>query len=348
MAYDVDRIRAHFPALAKGVAHFDGPGGSQVPDVVADAIRNALVAPMANRGRVTEAERHSDDLVLGCRKALADLLNADPRGIVFGRSMTQLTFDVSRALAKTWPPADEVVVSRLDHDANIRPWTYAAEAAGATVRWADFDPEYRRTDAGRRRRRAHRPHPAGRRHRRLQPDRHSTGPGRHRPTGTRLRRAVLRRRRASRGACPHRHGRPRHRFLRLLALQVPRSALRRGGRSPGGARRPAAGQARAVLDEIPERFEFGTLPYELMAGTTAAVDFLAGMASSADNRRDRLVESMTALEEYEDGLRHRLEDGLRELPGITLLVPGGSPDADPAAHLRATLDHRRVSIPRRA
>ena len=101
MSYDVDRVRARFPALSKGVAHFDGPGGSQVPDVVADAIRDALVAPMANRGRVTEAERHSDDLVIGCRQALADLLNADPRGIVFGRSMTQLTFDVSRALAKS-------------------------------------------------------------------------------------------------------------------------------------------------------------------------------------------------------------------------------------------------------
>ena len=141
MSYDVDAVRAHFPALSKGIAHFDGPGGSQVPDVVADAIRDTLVSPMANRGRVTEAERHSDDLVVECRQAMADLLGADPAGVVFGRSMTQLTFDIARALAKTWSAGDEILVSRLDHDANVRPWLIAAGNAGVTVRWIDFDPE---------------------------------------------------------------------------------------------------------------------------------------------------------------------------------------------------------------
>ena len=71
---------------------------------------------------------------------MADLLGADPRGVVFGRSMTQLTYDLARTLANDWGPGDEVVVTRLDHDANIRPWVHAAEAVGATVRWADFDP----------------------------------------------------------------------------------------------------------------------------------------------------------------------------------------------------------------
>src|SRR5579859_2463325 len=142
MSYDVAAVRAHFPALKQGAAHFDGPGGSQVPDVVGDAVRATLVAAIANRGRVTEAERTADDTVLAARQAVADLLGAGygPGGIVFGRSMTQLTFDFSRALAKTWQPGDEVVVTRLDHDANVRPWVYAAEAAGATLRWAGFDP----------------------------------------------------------------------------------------------------------------------------------------------------------------------------------------------------------------
>ncbi len=72
---------------------------------------------------------------------MADLLGADPRGIVFGSSMTQLTYDFARTLAKDWGPGDEVMVTRLDHDANIRPWVQAAEAAGATVRWVDFDPD---------------------------------------------------------------------------------------------------------------------------------------------------------------------------------------------------------------
>ena len=79
-------------------------------------------------------------MVLEARAAVADLLGAEPAGVVFGRSMTQLTFDVARTLARGWGPSDEVVVTRLDHDANIRPWVQAAESAGATVRWVDLDP----------------------------------------------------------------------------------------------------------------------------------------------------------------------------------------------------------------
>ena len=75
------------------------------------------------------------------RAALGDLLGAAPDGVVFGRSFTQLTFDMSRAMAKEWGPDDEVVVTRLDHDGNVRPWVIAAAAAAATVRWVDFDPE---------------------------------------------------------------------------------------------------------------------------------------------------------------------------------------------------------------
>ncbi|HVD28067.1 MAG TPA: aminotransferase class V-fold PLP-dependent enzyme, partial [Mycobacteriales bacterium] len=140
MSYDVAAVRAQFPALRAGIAHFDGPGGTQVPESVARAVADTLTSPIANRGRVTAAERTADDVVLGARLAMADLLGADPRGIVFGRSATQLTFDVSRTLAAGWGPGDEVVVSRLDHDANVRPWVRAAEAAGATVRWIAFDP----------------------------------------------------------------------------------------------------------------------------------------------------------------------------------------------------------------
>ena len=141
MTYDVEAVRSHFPALAQGAAHFDGPGGSQVPEVVADAVRDALTSAIANRGQVTAAERFADEVVVAARQAMADLLGADPGGIVFGRSMTALTFDFSRTLARTWREGDEVVVSRLDHDANIRPWILAAQTVGATVRWVDFDAE---------------------------------------------------------------------------------------------------------------------------------------------------------------------------------------------------------------
>src|SRR4051794_30009420 len=139
MAYDVAAVRSHFPALRTGVAHFDGPGGSQTPDVVAEAVAATLTSSISNRGSVTAAERTADAVVLAARAAMADLLGADARGVVFGRSMTQLTYDFSRTLAKTWGPGDEVVVTRLDHDANVRPWIQAAETVGATVRWAEFD-----------------------------------------------------------------------------------------------------------------------------------------------------------------------------------------------------------------
>ena len=143
--YDVARVRSHFPQLDEGpgtgAAHFDGPGGSQTPAVVARAVHDVLIAPLANRGDTTPAERNAEAAVVGARAAIGDLLATDPAGVVFGRSMTQLTMDLARTLAKGWGPGDEVVVTRLDHDSNVRSWILAAEAVGATVRWVDFDPE---------------------------------------------------------------------------------------------------------------------------------------------------------------------------------------------------------------
>ena len=141
MTYDVSAIRSQFPALADGAAHFDGPGGSQVPTAVGAAMAAVLTSGISNRGTVTRAEQRAEDVVREARAAFGDFMGTDPRGVVLGRSMTALTYDLSRAMAKTWRPGDEVVVTRLDHDANIRPWVQAAEAVGATVRWLDFDPE---------------------------------------------------------------------------------------------------------------------------------------------------------------------------------------------------------------
>jgi selenocysteine lyase/cysteine desulfurase len=131
---DVDAIRAHFPALDGGTAYFDGPGGSQTPTVVADAIRDAMVRPLSNRGNNTAAERNAEEIVVQCRLALGELLNADPDAVIFGRSMTALTFDLSRTLSAQWRPGDEIVVTRLDHDANVRPWVLAA-ARRPNCRW---------------------------------------------------------------------------------------------------------------------------------------------------------------------------------------------------------------------
>src|SRR3954454_24889088 len=141
MSFDVAAVRVHFPALRAGAAHFDGPSGSQVPDVVGQAVASALTAPMANRGRVTQAERNADDAVLSARQAVADLLGAEPAGVVFGRSATQLAYDFSRVLSAGWGPGDEVVVTRLDLGANARAWLQAAAAGMPTVRCVDFDPD---------------------------------------------------------------------------------------------------------------------------------------------------------------------------------------------------------------
>jgi len=140
MNLDVDRIRSEFPALDEGIAFFDGPGGTQVPRQVADAIARTMTSGISNRGTVTAAEARAEEVVVAARRAVADLLGCHPGGVVFARSMTQATYDVSRALAKQWRPGDEVVVTRLDHDANIRPWVQAAASAGAEVRWVGFDP----------------------------------------------------------------------------------------------------------------------------------------------------------------------------------------------------------------
>ncbi|HVK07538.1 MAG TPA: aminotransferase class V-fold PLP-dependent enzyme [Gemmataceae bacterium] len=143
---DVDACRRQFPGLARQVngrpaAFLDGPGGSQVPRSVIDAVADCLAHRNANEGGAFATSREVGELVDAARGAVADLLGAaDPAGVVFGSNMTTLTFALSRALAKTWRPGDEVVVTRLDHDANVTPWVRAAEDAGAAVQFLDVDP----------------------------------------------------------------------------------------------------------------------------------------------------------------------------------------------------------------
>jgi len=138
--FDVTWCRRQFPALAEGIGDrpavfFDGPAGSQVPRRVIDAMGDYLVRSNANHGGLFPTSRASDQRLDSAHRALADLLGAgDPRQIVFGANMTSITFALSRALARTWSAGDEVLVTRLDHDANVTPWVLAARDAGATVR----------------------------------------------------------------------------------------------------------------------------------------------------------------------------------------------------------------------
>lgn len=317
-AYDVEAVRASFPALDGGTAFFDGPGGSQTPVAVADAVRDAMLAPMANRGHVTAAARNSEAIVVACRAALADLLGADPGEVIFGRSMTALTFDLSRTLSAGWRPGDEIVVTRLDHDANVRPWVIVAEAAGATVRWADFDPDTSELDVA--------------------------AVAAQLTARTRLVAVTA----ASNliGTMPdvraiaelaHEAGAlvfvdgvhyTAHGIVDVAELGAdffacspykflgPHCGVVVGRRDLLEELRPA--KLLPSTGQVPERFELGTLPYEVMAGATAAVDFLAGLTPAIGSRRERLVTSLGALEAHEEHLRRRLELGLADLTGVTV------------------------------
>lgn len=318
MPYDVSAVRGQFPALAARIAHFDGPGGTQTPQPVIEAITQALTRPLSNRGSML-GERNAEEIITEARRAMADLLGADPSGIVFGRSATQLAYDFSRTLAKKWVPGDEVVVTRLDHDSNIRPWVQAAEQAGATVRWADFDPatgeltaEHIRAVLSDRTRLVAvtaasnligtRPPIAA-----IAAVVHQAGAllyvdGVHYAAHTAVDVEQLG---ADFFACsPYKFLGPHHGVLagrvELLETLRPDKLL------------PSA-------NVVPDRFEFGTLPYELLAGTRAAVDFLAGLgAEGAAGRRDRLVSAFTAIEEHEDGLRVQIEQELSAFEEVTI------------------------------
>ncbi|HEV7421821.1 MAG TPA: cysteine desulfurase-like protein [Mycobacterium sp.] len=318
LTFDVDAIRGYFPALGDGTAYFDGPGGSQTPTVVADAIREAMLRPLSNRGNITTAERNAEEIVVRCRHALSDLLNTDPDEVIFGRSMTALTFDLSRTLSAQWRPGDEIVVTRLDHDANVRPWVLAAAGAGAVVRWVDFDPAtselpVQNVEAQ-----------LSARTRLVAVTAASNLIG----TMPDLR-AIAARTHAA-GALLYVDGvhYTAHSAVDFRGLGAdffacspykfmgPHCGVVVGKRDVLAGLRPD--KLLPATDRVPERFELGTLPYELMAGTTAAVDFLAGMTRATGTRRDRIVASMSALEQYENGLRQRIEAGLGKLPKVSI------------------------------
>ncbi len=142
MPLDLTAIRAQFPALERDAIFLDNPAGTQVARTVLDRVQDYLVQHNANHEGAFATSRESDALVEQARQAAANFVNAKSSSeIVFGPNMTSLTFNISRALVRTFLPGDELVVTRLDHDANITPWVMAAEDRGCKVSWVDFHPE---------------------------------------------------------------------------------------------------------------------------------------------------------------------------------------------------------------
>ncbi len=139
---DLDEIRAHFPALSSDTIYFDNPGGTQIAREVLERIQQYLYYTNANHGGEFRTSRESDATVAEARLAVAEFLNAArPEEIVFGPNMTTLTLSISRSLARTLQPGDELVVTRLDHDGNVAPWLLIAEDRGCSVRWVDIHEE---------------------------------------------------------------------------------------------------------------------------------------------------------------------------------------------------------------
>jgi cysteine desulfurase family protein (TIGR01976 family) len=320
MAFDVGKIRAAYPALADGHAYLDGAAGTQLPGSVIDAIAGAQAAGLGNSGGAFPASRRSDAITDECRRAVADLTGGVPGGVILGPNMTTLTYRLARTLAAGWGPGDEVVVTRLDHDANVRPWVQAATAAGATVRWADVQlPEGDLPAAMF----------AG-----LISDRtrlvavtaasNLIGTRPDVPAITALARGA--------GALSYVdgvHATP-HGPVDVRELGADfyaTSAYKWSGPHVGAVvADPALLDSLApdklapAPDSVPDRFEQGTLPFADLAGVTAAVEHLASLAGptpGSATRRERILSGMAAAEAHEQCLFGVLLGGLDAMEHVT-------------------------------
>jgi len=335
-AFDVARVRALYPALADGHAYLDGAAGTQVPSAVIEAIADAYRAGIGNLGGAFEASGRSSGIVTAARTAVADLVGGAAEGVVFGPSATELAYRVSAALSRQWTADDEIVVSRLDHDSNIRPWIQAAGKVGAVVRWAEADlttgelPTEQYADL------------VGPRTRLVAVTAASNS------IGTRPDVPVIAGYAHAVGALCYVdgvHATP-HVPVDIAALGADFYAT--SAYKWSGPHLAAVAAAPALLESVwpdklapssnavPWRFERGTLPFADLAGVTAAVDHLSSLApgdavgvpgasvasvtsvTSVTSRRERILASMAAVEAYEAALFARLLDGLAAMGHVTL------------------------------
>jgi cysteine desulfurase family protein (TIGR01976 family) len=317
MQLDVAAIRAAYPALADGYAYLDGAAGTQVPSAVIEAISRAQATGLGNAGGAFPASARADEITAACRAAVAALTGGEPDGVIFGPSMTALTYRMAGALAKTWRPGDEVIVSRLDHDANIRPWVQTAERAGAVVRWAEVDPATGELPAAQ--------------YSGLITDRTRlvAVTAASNILGTRPDVAAITTLARGAGALSYVdgvHATP-HVPVDVQALGADfyaTSAYKWSGPHIGLV--VAAPSLLETLrpdklvpssDAVPDRFELGTLPFASLAGVTAAVHHLASLVPGSGTLRERVLASMAAVQEYEQELFEVLLSGLDGFGHVT-------------------------------
>lgn len=329
MPFDVNSLRAQFPALnelynGRPAVFFDNPGGTQVPRSVIDAVSDYYTRRNSNTHGLFETSRRSDEVIDAARQAAADLLGADSDEIVFGNNMTSLTFALMHALAAEFGPGDEIVVTRLDHDANVAPWLMLAEDRGATVRWVDVDPENCTLDM------AHFKSCISQRTRLIAVGYASNATG----TINDVRQVVEWARQVDAYSFIDAVQYAPHGLIDVKALGcdfLACSAYKFFGPHVGvlygkreHLRRLRAYRVRPAGEELPGKWETGTKNHEGLAGTLAAIDYLAAIGVSHGGaavhaaRRDKLRAAWSAIWHHEQELVERLIGGLQAIPGVRI------------------------------
>lgn len=332
--FDVSALRREFPALNQVIdgqmpVYFDNPGGTQVPQTVIDAMRDYLVEANSNTHGPFRTSRLTDETIAGARQAMADMLNApSPDQIVFGPNMTSLTFQMSRAIGQTLSAGDEIVVTRMDHDANISPWLLMARDRGVEVRWTDFDVETGRLDY------EHMGSLMTPRTKLVACVYASNALG----TINEVTRVVEMAHSVGAYAYIDAVQHAPHGPTDVTVLDVdflvcssykffgPHVGILYGKREhleslPAYKVRPAS-------DQAPDRWETGTMNHEGLAGVTAAVNYLASVGErygiddtqtgGVTGRRRNLRQGLLAIKQYEQTLSRAVLDGLDAIPGVEI------------------------------
>ena len=325
-SFDIQWVRQQFPAFARKVngypaAFLDGPGGTQVPQSVIDAISNYLVRCNANTHGQFATARESDEVIAAAHQAMADFLNCDADEVAFGPNMTTLTLALSRAIGRTLKTGDEIVVTTLDHSANVSPWV-ALEELGAKIRKVDINVEDCTLNLDDLKSKLNE-------HTRVVAVGYaSNAVGTINPVAeiTRLAHEV--------GAlvfidavhyAPHGLIDVRTIDCDFLACSPykffgPHSGVLYGKREKLGALKPY--KVRPASNELPHAWETGTQNHECMAGVLAAVDYIASIAEHASgeglDRRAALKKSYELIRSYERSITATLLRGLADVPGITI------------------------------
>ena len=320
--FDVEAVRAQFPALSrlhhgKPVAYFDGPGGSQVARPSIDAMTRYMERGGANLHGVFPTSTETEEILARTRHACAAFLGAEPDEVAFGANMTTLTLAISRALSRTWDENSEIVVTELDHRANVDPWLIAAREKGAKVRWIEVDPETLTLNLNDL-------------NQKINPSTKLVAVGlASNAVGTVNDVAAVAGRAHAAGAAvavdavhaaPHV---PVNRYA-IGADVLTCSAYKFFGPHVGvTAIRHEIFESMEVHrldpapDHIPDKLETGTQNHEGIAGVKGALDFISSLGEG-ESLRERLLDAMRTVEEHETRLADRFRAALREMPGITL------------------------------